>query len=326
MPDPSIVAGVLARAIEGAANTLLAKVHRRHQWTTRQFRSNVAASKASLELLGQLKTPDYDDELVAALYLLRYHFSHVNLAWSTLVAANHLDRNRRPTNSTANGMTVSDHGAGTWALLFGLALHASDELNLGRDVGPFTVYPYERAPAMSAAGREVWKEFCLAIDEAANRYPLQLEALQKVIGRTSIRFPSEQPDLRDRHAHHKNRLPKDSIQWLTAFHAYYPDEDRNFRVALRNLADRVQPSHGLITCHKENSLLIRAAAPFGGEPHYLKPEPQLPETTLEQLDDYCRRIGFVRYPESPHRRQVYATWSSPLSDTHVLYWNSQEGV
>ena len=253
--------------------------------------------------------PDYRDPTVALLYMLRYHFAHANLAWS-LIGSN---PRRLPSPRRMTNLQVVDFGAGTFAMLFGVALFVADELERGHRFGSVRVQSIEPSLAMSEMGHAVWSEFVRTVRTYREPRGVDLDALRAALVLVEHRSSTEL------------ELPPSSAseRWLSALHAVYPNQDhcREVQAALSHLYSTFRPTSGFVTCHRDNAEIARLVAPFPTSATSHAPEPRMPNTRLERLDALCREIGFARYQESPSNRQVYGTWSNPLGATSVLYWS-----
>ena len=312
MPDSSFVSELLEAAIERAARALLNRVRVKRRLSDSAFEQSLKDGIVSLDRLTTLRMPDYHDELVAALYLLRYHFAHVNLAWSSIASAKLMDRGDSSLVRPGTTLQVADFGAGTFATLFGVVLFAAELTEKGQACAAINIHSSEPAGAMRTAGAEVWQEFCRLIREAGLKERQEsrslIEALDRMehTARADTNIPMSPTDHR----------------WLFALHAVYPapGQQQQIRNSLRRLHHAIQPTEGLMTCHSGNRVIAENVSPFGRPPHSIEPTPKIQRDRLAKLDDFCRDIGFIRYRENPQHRQVYATWSAHLSDTSVLYW------
>lgn len=308
MPDPAIVSSLLEGAIGRAARSQVRRFRRLNLADRRAFSKQIRAGSESLDELRSLRMPDYRDPTVALLYMLRYHFAHANLAWS-LIGSNPrgLPSPRRMTD-----LQVVDFGAGTFAMLFGVALFVADELERGRKFGSVSVQSIEPSLAMREMGHAVWSEFVQTVRTYREPRGVDLDDLRAALVLIEHRSVAEL-DLPPLSA---------SERWLSALHVVYPNQVhyREVKAVLSRLYSTFRPTSGFVTCHRDNAEIARLVAPFSTRASSHAPEPRMPNTKLERLDALCRDIGFVRYQESPNNRQVYGTWSNPLVDTYVLYW------
>ena len=119
----------IARALDDSIATVAASEYLRLRERIRyqlDWRRTVEQGADDLDRLVHNQSPQYDDSVLPLLYLIRYHFSHANMAWSML--SDSLADHRAVAKMLPRGaasLQVVDLGAGTGAMLFGTVLALS---------------------------------------------------------------------------------------------------------------------------------------------------------------------------------------------------------
>ena len=193
--------------------------------------------------------PDYDDDYIAAAYMVEYHLSHCALAyWAFSGLLNGM--NRLP-----SALYVCDVGAGTGAGLVGLSLALSDLTQ--KPVVYF--HSVEPSKAMRRAGDWFRSAFIL-------------RKTYRIIGNTGLlrHFGSTPYELPE--------LPGDAIRIVSAFHLSFPyntNSSKSLKVfgscrkSLESAVSLVSPDHGLFTVNnKKQDSLKRAVRSVGGWSRY----------------------------------------------------------
>ncbi len=309
MTNSHQLAQLVEESIVAAAQSQIEAIQRLTGWDNRELNRRIAHSKESLDLLSTGGTPNYDDAVVALLYLLRYHYAHVNLAWSLLAAAHPLDRAAALVRED-NALQVVDFGAGTSAMYCGLVLFISELIELGHSVGSIVVQSVEPSLAMRAMGVAFGQEFRSRAKSTNLRGFGPLPALTQALDLVEHSFHQDRSKIQ--------RLGRNRL--LSAMHTIYegPGHSLELKGSLSKLNWRLSPTEGLMTFHISKQRGAVEIAPFKGEGRSLGLEERLPQRTLSELDRMCRNIGFVRYPNNPMARQAFPV----TKDAAALHWTN----
>ncbi len=214
-------------------------------------------------------------------------------------------------------LQIVDFGAGTYAMLFAATLHAADLTKTGRGGAAYNliyVHNIEPSKAMQSVGELTYQSFCnrvrQLISARSEHSPLRVAV-------DSIRYSSHviqdmKSPLAKRKGNATNRI-------LSALHVVYDDENKqeDMRRSLNTLYQQLQPTSGIITAHKGKAPIAHAVSPFPSLNQNVDSKMIIQDTTdMSVLDDVCRKIGFVRYPDQPYHKQVYPT----SKDSTTLFW------
>ena len=307
-PSRVLSSEILEESIVSAARSQVAMIRRLKGWTHGDLTQRVTPAKQSLDLLTTGGIPNYDDVLVALLYLLRYHYSHINLAWSSMAAVGSL--------GSANGLyrggdalQVVDFGSGTSAMYVALVFFMSEALESGRSVPPVTVQSIEPSVSMRAMAEAFAQEFRTTVVSRHRSDPHRHGALFRALDLVEHSVLDDWTAIKRTGKH----------RWLSALHTVHDDPKHILEVkrSLGKLSWRLAPTEGLMTFHQSKLLGAIAIAPFKGSGRALNLEPMLPEGQLRILDQMCRDIGFIRHLHNPYTTQVYAT----PKDAAALHWS-----
>ena len=116
----------------------------------------VDRARKSLDHLKKGGMPDYHNDWVALLYLIRYQPRQVNLAYTVL--------NQSAPRGHSAPLCIVDIGCGAWAVPIALAiLAAEDQPELGER--SIIYHGIEPSEPMSELGEELWLEFGIAAKE-----------------------------------------------------------------------------------------------------------------------------------------------------------------
>ena len=139
--------------------------------------------------------PNYDDDYIAAAYMVEYHLSHCALAYWTFSGL------LNGMNGPPDALYVCDVGAGTGAGLVGLSLALSDWPQK-----PIVYFDaVEPSDAMRRAGELFWKSFSRIRN---SKYD--------IVGKAgSVRAFKYTPD-------ELPNLPNDALRIVSAFHLSFP--------------------------------------------------------------------------------------------------------
>ena len=213
--------------------------------------------KASMDIshnLRRLESPNYHSPPVAFLYLLRYHFSHVNLAWSMLSASPL--RQHAAMSDRVDRLQIIDFGAGNFAGLLGLALFLSELIADGIQPPKSSVVSFEPAKAMRCTGASTWIKFQeKAVDKSRDDYavlgPLRnaLQLIEHEVDSLAL-GPRAGPD-------------PDAHRCLIAMHVFYNNEQHrsSIKQELGRLRQTFQPHSSFVSCHQRLELDTKEAMP-----------------------------------------------------------------
>ena len=96
--------------------------------------SRLIRARSEVLKLGQTETPDYNDELVPAVYAVAYQLQHINLTYSLINDLMFAERSKKSVLAPTGNLQVVDFGAGALAMQFGLALVVAEALESGENV------------------------------------------------------------------------------------------------------------------------------------------------------------------------------------------------
>jgi len=258
-----------------------------------------------------LQSPNYHNEAVALMHLLRYQFSHVNLAWSMFAASS------LKADAGTRRLQIVDLGAGSLAALLGMTLWNAELISMGKSPIEATVISAEPSEAMRLLGGTSWVQLHRTANDPRREGFGALAPLRDAFG----------------FMHHRHVPMVDSATFesdsnahrcLVVMHAFYQEaeQQRAISQALTYLWSRLAPQSGLITCYHSHEAWVRGNAPFEETPVALTPEPRIAKSALEELRRLGNSIGVDRQGRHGAIHHTYPTWSNPLSDTSVLYWQS----
>ncbi len=269
------------------------------------------ASK-NLDKVRELQSPDYGNDSVALVHLLRYQFSHVNLAWSMLAESKICER--LSAQVSPQPLQIVDVGAGNLATLFGVTLLVAEHIGTGASPISVDLTSCEPSSAMRTLGGSAWETFrCLANNKSRSDFSV-LRPVRVALS----------------HVHHRHdpaelgqvRILQGAHRCLTSMHSTYddPQQQAALRRELEIICDELAPTSGFLTCYHQHRESAIRLSPFRRRGTYLKPQPKMRDeprrTRIAGNMAGVKREG--RHNTPPH--QAYAGWSNPLQDTSVLYW------
>lgn len=298
---------ILEYATVATANSQIEMIKKLAGWSDGDFAQQVARSKRSLDLLTAGGTPNYDDAVVSLLYLLRYHYSHVNLAWST-IAASQSQHSTGHSYERGADLQIVDFGAGTSAMYLGTVLYVAEAIAAGRWDRPVIVQSIEPSLAMQAMAVAFTREFRKTVENADRGSGGQLSPVVEAFNLVEHSFHRDRSEIQ--------RASR--FRLLSALHTVYeePVHSRALKSSLGKLNWRLAPTEGLMTFNLSKRQGALDIAPFNGKERSLELRHKLPDRKLQELDQVCRSIGFVRYPDNPRARQVF----SITKDAAALHW------
>lgn len=287
------------------------------------WRRAVASSIADLEQLTRNQSPEYDASVLPVLYLIRYQFSHTNMAWSMLAdsfADHRTIAKILPRGSTS--LQVVDLGAGTGAMLFGTVAALSTMREGHADVQRIHFTSLEPATAMHVLGLDLWDHFVSTINDESRPDFGVLHRVREVashVDHTAI-------DVND-----LSRIDRieASPRWLTALHILYSDERQNQSVksAIDALIAQLQPSAAFMTFQPRHQERARAVLPGNPMPRNVKPLPVVSDNSfrLSATNQLAVEMEYLRRG-NPRARQAYVEWNTPRSKMEMLRWMPQGRV
>ena len=254
-----LVANLLDKAVAHVAREEFQRVtaHLTEDEKTRRIES----AAASLDLLRKGGTPDYEDPLVAVLYLVQYQLQHINLTYSLIDAtARWLGRNGVLTDT--GRLHVVDYGCGALAMRFGVILAVSDALESAHNISSVKIDSLDLAAPVVALGVRIWNCFWESV-HASNDNGLRW--LRQAFG-TMVR---PNPDVFFNVPLQKIIAMPDADRWLSAIHVVYGGPQGNSKEVQENLDflhQSIQPVAGFLTAHSSKLGTVKDVCPFG--PNY----------------------------------------------------------
>ena len=113
--------------------------------------------------LRALRMPDYNNDILAAAYLLEYHPQHVGLAHAIVSQLVNSRGDGKLIVGDSSRLHVVDLAAGTLAMQFGVAIAVADALIRGELIEEVVVDSVDINPAMMKVGRIAWDKFVLNV-------------------------------------------------------------------------------------------------------------------------------------------------------------------
>ena len=248
----------LDQAIANAANdtldAALAKppFNRMSAYEQNQRVSTIADNMRS-NLRG-LRSPDYNNDILAAAYLLEYHAQHVGLAHAIVNQIVNSRGGSKLIVGDSGRLHVVDLAAGTLAMQFGVAIAVADALIQGELIERVIVDSVDISPAMLKVGRIAWDKFVLNVQNDANLTALA-ESCQLLEAHRYV-LPNAVPE-------------RDCECWLSCLHGIYRQNSSELERSLHALHDEHRPIVGLMSCwgrtlEDQNVEIARRISPFQG--------------------------------------------------------------
>lgn len=271
-------------------------------WTA--VRNKTASMTRSLH---QLQMPNYDDEIIAASYLLSYHPSHIGLAHSVINRMVNMGESGRLAVTDTDRIHIVDFAAGTLAVQFGVAIAVAEALTRGETVREVIIDSVDTSETMLEAGRLAWEQFVQVVNEHENLATVA-EACKV------IKF--------DTHGSPANVRVRRTESWLTSLHGVYAENSDELKECLRALYDKHNPIVGVMTCwgrpsehYDDNIRVAKQIAPFQ-EKHWHSDEPYF----LRQGEEYDTYFLFGTF--EPEARRITETIDRyrVLPEGRPLYW------
>ena len=261
--------------------------------------------------LRKLRSPLYHRPTVALMYLLRYQFSHVNLAWSMLSASPM--RQHAAMANRAERLQIIDFGAGNFAGLLGLALFNSELIADGIQPPKSSVVSFEPAKAMRCTGASTWIKFQeKAVDKSRDDYA--------VLGplRNALKLIDHEVD--SLATSPKNDSDPDAHRCLIAMHVFYKNSRHQQDIVQRmnTLHEFFQPHIGFVSCHTGLVAKAKELLPQSRDTLPLKFHPKIASSTaLSQIPSAVREFGSSSSGSLVRPSNYSPVWNR---DTSVLYW------
>ena len=214
--------------------------------------SQTAAAMRSA--LGNLRMPDYNDDIAAAAYLLQYHASHVGLAHAVINQMVQSGNSGKMMISDNERLHIVDLAAGTLAMQFGAAIAVAEALTRSENIQEMAVDSIDINPKMLQAGQKAWDRFIDVVSDD-DKLTAVSEACQRIKTQTFIRADT---------------VPNRNGEcWLSCLHGVYEQNCDTLRQALQTLHSKHRPVNGLLTCwgSSDNSPSVQIAkriSPFKG--------------------------------------------------------------
>ena len=216
--------------------------------------------KARHQLLGlrNLEMPDYNDEMVAVLYLAAYQLQHINLTYSMIKDMLHRRDPERLAITRTGKLQVVDFGCGALAMHFGLILAVADALEAGKYITSIHIDSIDPSESMLLIGEEMWLKFTDILAQSESERLNWVSKACKLVNHnlyTDIRMI--------------NRV-ENADSWISAIHAVYQANELKVKNNLSDLYRRITPVAGFITCyakhddlcHTGNAHIAREVSPF----------------------------------------------------------------
>lgn len=225
----------------------------------------------SLDELRKNGTPDYQNELVAAFYMIQYQLQHINLAYSMIMSASagQQEENAVVVNEELH---VIDFGCGALVMRFGVLLAVSDFLEAGHHISNVRIDSLDPAVPVVQLGMEIWDRFFELLNGNKDS---NLRWLIRALG--TIERPY--PELKLGVLLNEIQAMPDAASWLSAIHVVYRGLQGNsdeVRQDLAFLEGAHDPSLGFLTTHYTKEETALEVSPFGQDYDLTKqaPSPQ----------------------------------------------------
>ena len=173
------------------------------------------------------RKPSYDDPWVALLYLTWYQPTQVNLAYTL---GREVLNDKKP--FLKGNLQVVDFGCGALAMLFGLALAATETHSKDHAHPHISIDPIDESHHMLRIGLNVWFRFVKEIGDVEN-YPI-LQAMREVLRAVKTSVRRDTP-----------------TRWLTALHVAYQENADAVRGHLDLEVRKLKPDVVLVTSRGE---------------------------------------------------------------------------
>lgn len=252
-----------------------------------------------------LELPDYNNDILAAAYLLNYHPSHIGLA--------HAMVNRMVNSRGVGKLIVGDSGrlhvvdlaAGTLAMQFGIAIAVADTLTRGERIEEVVVDSVDISPAMLKVGRIAWDKFVLNVQSDVKLTALA-ESCQLIETHRYV-LPGAVPQ-------------RDGECWLSCLHGIYRQNSNDLKQSLHTLHDGHRPIAGLMSCWgkdlgDQNIAIARSISPFMGENWQTEPA-----CFLEKGAEYGIPFLFQNREEDASQTVDIGRRTGILPPTWNIFW------
>ena len=311
------VAGLLDAAVAKSGETEFQRLTA--GLTSIQRASSVDKAANSVNRVQQLAMPKYEEELVALFYAVRFHLSHVNLAYSMITRMVAM-RDRVNFQLTDTGrLHIVDFGCGTMVMRFGVILAVADALERGQNIEEVHIDSIDPNIPMVNIGVKIWNEFLTQV-----RFQVQDEPSLRWIREAIDRLPNPVPTVQNITLN-KIQAHQDADIWLSAIHIVYGGNFGNegpVREDLARITSAINPSVGFITCHGRNIEIVRRISPFdsGYEGKTERPNFQFSNQFLTPLiTKACMSWGYF-----PQNWRVFWQWDKNPENTTCLIYRRKE--
>ena len=199
-----------------------------------QRRSILESSDDLRTALGNLRMPNYNDDVTVAAYLFYYQASHIGLAWAMINEMVRRQPESRLLTAGSNHLQVVDFGCGALAMQFGVALAVAEAMKNGEEVEAISIDGIDTSSKMQDAGRALWREFVDVVSKDND-----LGNLSRVC--QLITF--------NQHRDYRSVQKVDGAEcWISAMHAVYQSNAVEVRQAFNHLHQNFEPTAVLATC------------------------------------------------------------------------------
>ncbi len=197
----------------------------------------VGNARKSLDELRSLRSPDYQDPLVALAYAVLYQLRHVNMAFSIFEHIGNHRGNNKLLLGNSSELRIVDFGCGALAMKLGATLGLADALDKGQEISGLRVHSVDTNAPMIVIGEKIWEEFAVQVRNKFGGDSLHQAC--EIVEKASI-------ELTD---YTKIESLPDAENWLTALHVVYRSNINDVERALRHLYHVADPVVGAISCY-----------------------------------------------------------------------------
>lgn len=249
--------------------------------TNSEKASCIQEAASSLNALQQGGTPDYDNRLVAAFYMLQYQLQHINLTYSMIFNSHRAGREYEGITTTET-LHVVDYGCGALAMTFGVLLAAADGLEAGDHIKMIRIDSLDPAVPVVEFGVEIWERFLELVNNSQDDRLLWIQRAVDIVHRP---HPTLQLD-------QIKALPN-SDTWLSAVHVVYEGPKGNSEEVKKNLAvlhDTLNPVAGFLTTHRSKLQTAFDVSPFGNDEYRMIQAKPAAQFSNQVLTPFCTQL------------------------------------
>ena len=205
----------------------------------------------ALRLLRQGIPPDYHDPWVALFYALWYQPGQIQLARQSIAKLIEEREIGSLISKDCRSHRVIDFGCGTLAMLFEVAIAASEAAEKRNFVSPIFVDAFDPSSAMLEIGKTLWQQFKIETERDA-----RLSSFSVVTNFVESRYSTEG----------NLSLEEESQEerWLSGIHAVYSTNMDKIKEHLTALVESVNPCLALMTshAHPDSAKRLEQVSPF----------------------------------------------------------------